>query len=216
MKTLTHILFLIILLSCGEKTPKEKPALSDTNDSTTFNTSIKYKEKKPKKKTALHETLLCKVNGKDWGYTSASGIVSTQRKTGKRKAVVTFKRKLEKGSESIQLYYDADTKVLDNISCSIKVPKTNKDRGVSVFGGAVLGKEVANKDDINGKIDLSDTKYLSGTGHIRNIPIFALEKKNLANPADSIITITNLKFANISYSDLDKAKALLKSFNKKK
>ena len=155
------------------------------------------------------ETYLCKINGKAWGYTEASGIISKERKPNKRIAFITFKKKLEKGSESIQLRYDAETLELSVATLQLKFK--NKD-GKAFTCYYDLSEDTKNKSPngkMSGNIDLSDSDTASGTATIANVNI-KYEAENLENPENTPLQITDLSFSGVGYSDIDK---LSKTFN---
>lgn len=54
-----------------------------------------------------------------------------------------------------------------------------------------------------GSIDLSNPSNASGTAEIKNLNI-NYEKDKLQNAEDAVITVTDLKFTDIGYSDTDK------------
>lgn len=163
----------------------------------------------PASEPSQNGTLLCQVNGKPWHYTKASGIITADRKTGARTALITFKKKLDKGSESIQLYYDADTYELQKANAQLKFPKAGGGR----FGGIYELSDKAHTKKIpgnsmGGSIDLSDLKVASGTATAINIGVM-FEKEALANEEDAVISLTDLRFSGIGYSDLAKEKKKL-------
>ena len=149
------------------------------------------------------ETYLCKINGKAWGYTEASGIISKERKPNKRIAFITFKKKLEKGSESIQLRYDTETSEL--IVASLQLKFKNKD-GKAFTCYYDLSEDTKKKSpngSMSGSIDLSDSDTASGTATIANVNI-KYEAENLENPDNATLQITDLSFSGVGYSDIDK------------
>lgn len=153
-------------------------------------------------------TKLCEINGVAWAYTKASGIVSRHKKTGKRTAIITFKKKLDKGSETIQLYYDGDNFELERVSAQLKWAKTDGGRmtGFYNFDPSSRGKQL--EAQLSGVLDLSDPSAATGTAEATNINI-SYEKNLLANPEDAVINITGLSFSGIGYSDLNAVKKQL-------
>jgi hypothetical protein len=154
-------------------------------------------------------TLLCQINGKPWHYTKASGLITADRKTGARTALITFTKKLEKGSESIQLYYNAETYELQKANAQLKFPKAGGGR----FGGIYELSDLPHTQKVPGNskagtIDLSDPKAASGTANVINAGVL-YEKEQLANAEDAVVSLTDLRFAGIGYSDLAKEKAKL-------
>jgi len=199
MKRITYLLPLIMILACNTTTKKET-SISGENENMVVQ---EVKEDKPESKKVSNSTYLCKINGEDWAYTKASGIVSTHRKTKKRTALLTFKKKLKKGSESIQLHYDTDSKAL--VVASLQLKFKNKDGKLFTCYYTLNPDNKSRKPQstLSGTIDLSNTAAASGTAEITNITI-DFEKKNLLNPENSTVTLTDLKFTGIGYSDIDK------------
>lgn len=107
MKSNFSILLLIILLtSC--KDANQATIAEQKNSQEPVLTTATDKKATSDRKTKNNGTFLCKINGKDWSYTKASGIVSRHKKTKKSTAVFTFTKQLEKGKETVQLYYDGE------------------------------------------------------------------------------------------------------------
>jgi len=174
-------------------------------DSKVENKTIEVSKKAPttKSKSQNTTTYLCQINGQDWAYTKASGIVSTHAKTKKRTALITFKKKLKKGSESIQLHYDADSFELIAVSLILKFSKKEGGLFTSYYD---LHPDTRNRNpqsELSGSIDLSDASSASGTAEIKSLNI-KYEKEKLLNPEDAVVTVTGLKFTGIGYSDIDK------------
>lgn len=193
-----------VILSCNTATKKET-----TN---TLEESAVVEQKSNVKsvvKTTPNNTYLCKINGIDWAYTKASGIISTHRKTKKRTALITFKRKLEKGSESIQLHYDDDSKELIIASLQLKFKNKDDKLFTCYYQLDTNTKKHSPQGTMSGTIDLSNPSSASGTAEVSNINI-RYEKETLLNPKDGQITLSNLKFSDVGYSDLDKLKNAFK------
>jgi len=154
-------------------------------------------------------TLLCQVNGKAWHYTKASGIINTDRKTGARTALITFKRKLDKGSENIQLYYDAATNEIQRVSMQLKCLKDGGGRFTGYYDFSNEGhiKKLPGSS-MEGSIDLSDPKTASGSAEFMKVSI-RYEADQLANPEDAVVSVTGLRFSGVGYSDLAREKARL-------
>ncbi len=184
--------------------------ISCKNEKGKNNVDHKTAEKKQQKQTiniaskpVKEGVNLCKINGKDWQYTKASGIVSRHKKTGKRTAIITFKKKLDKGSESIQLKYDGDSFDLESASLQLKFSKKD--------GGLMTGfydlfpdtRDRNHESDMSGTLDLSNTTTASGNAELINFNI-SYEKELLENPKDAIVTVSDLHFLGIPYSDIDK------------
>lgn len=197
-KSLFALFALFLLVSCGETNKKVQTSAEETD---------KVEQEVVQKtvvKTSDNSTFLCKINGEDWGYTEASGIVSRHKKTGKRTAIITFKKKLDKGSESIQLYYDGDSFELEKAAAHLKFPKKG---GGMVSGIYALYPDTRAQNpnsDMSGKLDLSDPAEASGNAELINFNI-RYEKDLLENPDNALITVTGLKFSGIGYSDINKS-----------
>ncbi len=199
MKKIIYLLPLILIMSCNTATKKETSISGEEGNVVVQ----EVKENKSAPKATSNSNYLCKINGEDWAYTKASGIVSTHPKTKKRTALITFKKKLKKGSESIQLHYDADSKEL--IIASLQLKFKNKD-GKLFTCYYYLGpdtKKHSPKSAMSGTIDLSNHTTAFGTAGVSNINI-KYEKEALLNPEDESVTLTDLKFTDVGYSDIDK------------
>ena len=153
-------------------------------------------------------TKLCQVNGVAWAYTKASGIVSRHKKSGKRTAIITFKKKLEKGSESIQLYYDGDNFELEKVAVQLKLAKNDGGRFTGFYNFEPASSRNQPDAQLSGSLDLSDASAAAGTAEASNINI-SYEKNQLANPEDAVINITGLSFSGVGYSDLNAVKKQL-------
>jgi len=153
-------------------------------------------------------TMLCEINGVAWAYTKASGIVSRHKKTGKRTAIITFKKKLEKGSESIQLYYDGDNFKLEKVAVQLKMPKNDGGRMTGFYNFEPASSRNQPDAQLSGSLDLSDSSAAAGTAEATNIKI-SYEENLLANPEDAVINITGLSFSGVGYSDLNAVKKQL-------
>ncbi|MGJ8593221.1 MAG: hypothetical protein ACSHXF_11775 [Aquaticitalea sp.] len=191
------LMTIICLSSCKDSNADQ--ALSQNESKQSLEVTAQASTEKETKKTDA----LCQINGEDWAYTKASGIVSTHAKTKERTAIITFKKKLDKGSESIQLTYDAETSQLIEASVQLRFPK--KDGSISTcYYQLKPGLEKFNPQAVkSGTIDLSDPTVASGNAEIKNINI-RHEKEKLQNPEDAVVTVSGLKFTNVGYSDIDK------------
>lgn len=194
------IIILVTMLSLASCKKNNTEQVSSEDNSVTK----KEESTKPLPKNETNNgNVLCQINGKNWAYTKASGIVSTHAKTGKRTALLTFKKKLEKGSESIQLHYDANSFELEAVSLQLKFPKKDGKLSTCYYD---LHPDIRNRypeSELSGNIDLSDPSSASGVAELKNINI-KYEKELLQNAEDAIINITDLKFINVGYSDIDK------------
>jgi len=155
--------------------------------------------------TAKAETLLCQINGEPWAYTKASGIVSRNRQSGKRTAIITFKRKLEKGSESVQLYYNGDSYELEGVSLQLKQAKTDGGLFTAFYVIQPDTRDRYPNTTLSGTLDLSDLEVAAGTAAVTKLDI-RWEKDKLEHADDAVISVTDLQFSGIGYSDLVKVK----------
>ncbi|MCF6279563.1 MAG: hypothetical protein L3J14_04365 [Flavobacteriaceae bacterium] len=186
------ILILLIFLAISCKDANQTPIKQKkTVETVTKETSTKS-----------NSTYLCKINGKDWAYTKASGILSTHAKTKKRTALITFKKKLKKGSEHFQLTYDANTFQLIAASLQLKFPKKDGSLFTCYYDLKPVTRKRHPESELSGSIDLSNSSNASGVAEIKNLSI-NYEKGNLKNLEDAVLNITGLKFNNIGYSDTD-------------
>lgn len=196
MKTTYLLLFITVLIfSCknDQKLNAKKQPVDQSNTA-----------EKTHSKTENEGTYLCKVNGKNWYFTKASGIVSTNKKTGKRTAIITFKKQLEKGNESIQLTYDGDNHQLERATVQLKFPDKE---GGNVHGIYRLSPEKNNthpQSGLSGAVDLSNKSRASGNAELTKLKITLRKEKLLKNPEDAIITVTDLTFSEVDYSDLNR------------
>lgn len=193
MKSYTFIIVLLLLVT----------ACKETTTVANETTEVIIKEASTTTKPKSNTTYLCKINGKDWAYTKASGIISADRKTKKRTAIITFKKKLDKGSEHLQLTYDADTFQLIAASLQLKFPKKEGSLFTCYYELKPETRKRHPESDLLGAIDLSNASVASGSGDINNLNI-KFEKANLQNIEDAVLDISGLKFTNVGYSDLDK------------
>lgn len=197
MKQITAILVFSLLISCNSATKKDA---QNPNEKTI--PSAQVNDTKISVKSAIKGIYLCKINGKDWAYTKASGIVSTHAKTKKRTALITFKKKLEKGSEHFQLTYDTDTFQLIAASLQLKFSKKDGSLFTCYYNLNTETRKRHPESKMSGSIDLSNASSASGTAEIKKLSI-NYEKGSLKNLENAVLTITGLKFENIGYSDTD-------------
>ncbi len=162
----------------------------------------------PIPQSANQGTKLCEVNGVAWAYTKASGIVSRHKQSGKRTAIITFKKKLEKGSETIQLYYDGDSFTLERVTAQLKWAKNDGGRMTGFYNFDPTSRAKQPDAQLSGTLDLSDPSTAAGTAEATDVNI-SYEKNLLANPEDAVINITGLSFSGVGYSDLNAVKKQL-------
>lgn len=198
--TLLLLIFILLITSCkdGKPTTAEQNTLTETAAS-----EVISKEKPTNNNPVSNGTFLCKINGKDWNYTKASGIVDTHAKTKKRTAIITFTKKLDKGSESVQLFYDGDTKLLEKATAILKTPQKGGGTMSAMYLIQLNGNARLPESKISGTIDLSNAATASGTAEVSKMKI-RFEEANLEDQSMGTISFTPLNFSGIGYSDLDK------------
>ena len=203
MKNLSIILVVFILFSCGEANKKEHNSVS-TSENKTLETA------KTEIKKTNNNKVLCKINGKDWEYTTSDGMVSRNSSTQVRTATIGFKKQLEKGYESIQLEYDVDKNVLNNVWVQLKRP-TKDGKMITAFYTQYGDKiDQDPKASLSGTVSLNeDSRKASGTAEITISNDY--EQDQLANSEDLLITVTDLNFSGINYSDTDDLKKMMKN-----
>lgn len=202
MKQYTLLAVLIIALtSC--KDSNETNSLEQSEITETVTSEVVTKEKPTQSKSTSNGTFLCKINGKDWSYTKASGIVDIHPKTKKRTAIMTFTKKLDKGKESVQLFYDGDTKVLEKITADLKQPKKGGGRMSAMYQLLIKGGKRLPDSAISGTLDLSNATAASGTAEVINMKI-RFEEGKLEDESMAIISFSPIQFSGVGYSDLDK------------
>ncbi|MDN3493449.1 hypothetical protein [Winogradskyella bathintestinalis] len=203
MKPYTLLIVLIIALtSCKES--NETNSLEQNEKNETATAEVVKKETATKSKNTSNGTFLCKINGKDWAYTKASGIVDTHAKTKKRTAIITFIKKLDRGSETVQLFYDADTKKLEKVNIHLKVPKNDGKTMTAMYIYHPDTNSIHPNAKISGTIDLSNPTKASGNAGVSDLDA-RFEKNAIANTDDKLITVEGINFTGVGYSDLDKA-----------
>ncbi|MFX0558566.1 hypothetical protein ACOCEA_17320 [Maribacter sp. CXY002] len=203
-KLLLITVLLTFFMSCGESDKKAQDTAKGASEITT------QSEEKTTAKSADNTTLLCKINGEDWGYTTADGLVSRNSSTNVRTATITFVKKLAKGSESVQLEYDVDKNTLTRVLAELKRP----DKEGNLFTN--FYNQSANQLDRNPEASMSGTVSLDEDERVTaGTAVFTVqndfEKDRLGNASDLLITISDLNFSGVPYSDTDDLK---KMFNK--
>ncbi|MDW5290502.1 hypothetical protein [Formosa sp. PL04] len=201
MKTHLTLLAILLLVACKQEPNKNTDQLITTEqimEVVNNNTGSPTKSK-----TVSNGTFLCKINGKDWAYTEASGIVDTHAKTKKRTAIITFKKKLDKGSESVQFFYDADTNQLEKATAILKTPKKGDGTMSAMYQLLNEGGKRLPDSAISGTLDLSNATVASGTAEVSNMKI-RFEETELEDASMEVISFSALKFTGVGYSDLDK------------
>jgi hypothetical protein len=197
------VLFLALLTSCAEASKKTQ----DVSDSATASST--QSEEKTIQKSGGNTTLLCKINGEDWRYTEAGGLVSRNSSTKVRTATITFEKKLEKGKEVVQLEYDVDANTLTRVLAELKRPDKEGKLFTNFYNQAANQLDRNPEASMSGTISLDeDERVAAGNGLFTVQNDF--EKDKLGNASDLIITISDLNFSGVSYSDTDDLKKMLK------
>lgn len=190
MKMLLIIFGILFIFSCHEDiTANSKTDTTKVKQSALINGTSK-------------DSYLCKINNEDWYYTKASGLVYIEKKTAIKKAIITFKKKLNRGNESIQLEYDVEKNILVRVLINIK-RLDNEGKTISALYKATL-KTISRipATNLSGNIDLSNPNTASGTANFKVENNY--EKKKIKNQEDLLIYVSGLNFSGISYSDLNK------------
>lgn len=204
MKNLFNtIIILTLLFSCGETVKK-------TEDRAENLTEI---DPQNKEKTVANRgdntTYLCKINGEDWGYTSADGLVSRNSSTNIRTATITFIKKLEKGSESIQLEYNVDANTLTRVLAELKRPDKDGNLFTNFYNQSADRLDRNPEASISGTVTLSEDQRVAAGNALFTVQN-DFEKDKLGNKGDLLITVSDLNFSGVSYSDTDDLKKLFK------
>jgi hypothetical protein len=204
MQKLPFITVLMALfLSCGETAKKAQDTAEGTSEITT------QSEEKTTAKSADTTTLLCKINGEDWGYTTADGLVSRNSSTNVRTATITFVKKLAKGSESVQLEYDVDANTLTRVLAELKRPDKQGNLFTNFYNQSANQLDRNPEASMSGTVSLDeDERDAAGTAVFTVQNDF--EKDRLGNASDLLITVSDLNFSGVPYSDTDDIKALMK------
>ena len=147
--------------------------------------------------------MLCKINGKDWSYTKASGILSRHKKTNKREAFFTFTKQIGQVKETVQLFYDGDTNKLEKVNIHLKVPKTDGKKMTAMYIYHPNTGKFNPKAKISGTTDLSHPSNASGNAEISDLDV-RFDKNEIKNDVDKIITVEDITFKGIGYSEADK------------
>ncbi|MBU2930141.1 hypothetical protein [Winogradskyella psychrotolerans] len=200
MKEYITLISIVLLVACKSETKKDTTQTVQVEQKEQVESKQATTENKPVSKG----TFLCKINDKDWAYTKASGIVDTHAKTKKRTAIMTFTKKLDKGSESVQLFYDADTYQLEKATAILKTPEKGGGTMSAMYHLLNEGGKRLPDSAISGSIDLSNATSASGTAEVSNMKI-RFEEGKLEDQSMAVISFTSLKFSGVGYSDLDKA-----------
>ena len=204
MKNLFNtIIILTLLFSCGETVKK-------TEDRAENLTEI---DPQNKEKTVANRgdntSYLCKINGEDWGYTSADGLVSRNSSTNIRTATITFIKKLEKGSESIQLEYNVDANTLTRVLAELKRPDKDGNLFTNFYNQSADRLDRNPEASMSGTVTLSEDQRVAAGNALFTVQN-DFEKDKLGNKGDLLITVSDLNFSGVSYSDTDDLKKLFK------
>jgi hypothetical protein len=196
-------ILLTLILSCGESDKKAQDTAKGTSEITT------QSEEKTTAKSADNATLLCKINGEDWGYTEAGGLVSRNSSTNVRTATITFIKKLDKGSESVQLEYDVDTNTLTRVLAELKRPDKEGNLFTNFYNQASNQLDKNPEASMSGTISLDEDDRIASGNAVFTVQN-DFEKDRLGNASDLLITISDLNFSGVPYSDTDDLKKMFK------
>lgn len=191
---ISFLTFFFTLISCQKVVKDSKTEKVITKDVKTE--VISETEKK------FNDTFLCNINGKSWSYTKASGIVSRHKKTQKRTAIITFTKQLKKGKESVQLFYDGDTYILEEITAILKTAKKGGGTMSAMYQLKIKGGKRVPESEIRGTLDLSKPTA-SGTAEVSHMKI-RFEEDQLADQTMETLLFTPFIFSGIGYSDVEK------------
>lgn len=204
MKNLFNtIIIMAVLYYCGETVKKVEDR---AENATEINPESK---EKTVAKTADNSTYLCKINGEEWGYTSADGLVSRNSSTNVRTATITFIKKLAKGSESVQLEYDVDANTLTRVLAELKRPDKEGNLFTNFYNQSADRLDRNPKASMSGSITLSEDQRVAAGNALFTVQN-DFEKDKLGNASDLLITISDLNFSGVPYSDTDDLKKLFK------
>lgn len=192
MKTVYLIIATALLLACDDKKDNTQNALENTAEATVL------RAPEPQANTA-GSTLLCKINGENWYYTKASGVVEKSDNIGFRRTIVTFKNKLDKGSEAIQIEYNTETNEVTRVLVNIKRTGTDGKRFGTMYNMRVGYMKAG--ESMTGTIDITDLATASGTA---TIGIENDYDKAKLNPEDHFLKITDLQYSGVGYSDINR------------
>lgn len=183
------LLLILTVLSCKEATKQTSAnVISEKEPDVT--------EKEPDQNT------LCKINGEPWNFTEASGVVVEDNNKGIRILKLTFTKYLNPGKEHVSLTYDEATKELLEASVQIKQPGKDGKRIHSIYLFNERTTKSSHESSISGQVTM-DSETASGTAQMQNIPI-QYQASLLADEKDAAITVTELSFNNIPFSDVKK------------
>ena len=206
MKKITNLALLcsfLFLISCSDSNKKEQ-----NTEQTSGNETIETMEQATTQRTG-NTTLLCKINGSDWGYTTADGLVFHNSSTNIRMATITFVKKLDKGKESVQLEYDVDTNTLTRVLAELKRPDKDGNLFTNFYNQSANRLDQNPEASMTGTVSLDEDQKLA-SGNALFVVQNDFETDKLGNPSDLIITISDLSFSGVSYSDTDDLKKMLK------
>lgn len=204
MKNLYNtIIILSLLISCGDTVKK----VGDRAESAT-GTNLENKAKTASKSND-NTTYLCKINGEDWGYTSADGLVSRNSSTNIRTATITFINKLAKGSESVQLEYDVEANTLTRVLAELKCPDKEGNLFTNFYNQSADRLDRNPESSMRGTINLYEDQRVAAGNALFTVKN-DFEKDKLGNPDDLLITVSDLNFSGVPYSDTDDLKKLFK------
>jgi hypothetical protein len=154
------------------------------------------------KNEAPDRNTLCKINGEPWSYTEASGIIVSDKKKSARILKLTFTKQVNPGKESVALSFDEATKELLEASVQMKQPGKDGKRIHAIY---LYNERTTNsnpKSKGTGQVTIGNG-VASGTAQLQNLRI-QYESSLLDDQEDAEITVTDLSFSNIAFSDVKK------------
>ena len=179
----------IILMASCKETAKKNEEVSATPVSIT-------------EKEASELNVLCKINGEPWSFTEGSGVLVEDKNKDMRLLKLTFTKYLNPGKEHIGLTYNEATKELIEASVQIKQPGKGDKRIHAIYLYNERTTEDNPKSSVSGQVTIGE-EVASGNAQLQNLHI-QYEGSLLANQKDAEITVTELSFNDIPFSDVKK------------
>tara|TARA_R110002033_G_scaffold10511_3_gene34089 strand:+ start:2242 stop:2700 length:459 start_codon:yes stop_codon:yes gene_type:complete len=118
-------------------------------------------------------------------------------------------KKLEKGSESIQLEYNVDANTLTRVLAELKRPDKDGNLFTNFYNQAADRLDRNPEASISGTVTLSEDQRVAAGNALFTVQN-DFEKDKLGNKGDLLITVSDLNFSGVSYSDADDLKKLFK------
>jgi hypothetical protein len=148
-------------------------------------------------------TSKCIIDGNVWDYTEVSGVIVTDKQKNLRIAKITFTKILDKGKEHLSLEYNAETGELISGGIQLKFPAKGGGRVHGIFS-------LTEESSTSGTIDLQDEGVAHGQATLTNLEM-QYEWNKLENPEHKTISVAEINFSEVGYSDV--AKEMEKLFN---